>query len=443
MFRTRGKPDDPLNMKVAEQHKHLKDAIQINPLNYFGGSATAEIVDKQKELQRRRQHFDKFRETYQERLQKYQKKNGILRRTSEFSIGPFPEGSPSINAVNERKPVYMKAPLKPMRTVTVEIPLVAKQNAVWCRGKLNSTSAIITENTHSISENKIEQSKKIPHKGTCEFLRKLNQIENDTKKPERKDNGVQASVFKEIEEVKEEIGIAERQLKQINSLIESKKLAASRGNQTITENPKTGKSSTTWMVENGPKPKQNDLKGAKRLATTLSVLSRRLQEMQDKFKSKSTYKSIRDYLAARQSVEVIYKNRNFKGKAKAKALSSDKAVGEFSGTKLQPTLEQLVEKCNIGAHTPKKNSKLSNVTKPSPRKEIVPPNVTTVATDTNKEDEMRQLFDIELLNSIMKSKFLQKEFREVNGESELKIKKQKAQGPMANTIFSSADLVRL
>lgn len=444
MFRARGKPDDPINIKVAQQHKYLSDAIQINPLNQFIDSRPDLL--KQKEIQRRRQHFDQFRETYQERLQKYQKRawNGARGKTSEFSIRHFFADSPRTEPVNERKPVYVKAPLKPMKTVTVEIPLIAQQNAVWCPGKLNSRSSTsVIRNTKPSSQKTWLKQKPQP-KETCDIIRKLKELESGIKKPERRDSGMQVEVMQEIEEVQEEIDIAELQLKQINSLIESKKLNPSRSSQTASNKPKPEKSSTTWMVEHGAKnddnnKKRDDCSGAKRLATTLSVLSRRLQEMQDKFKSKSTYRSIKDYLSNRQSVEVIYKNRNFKPKVKELSYSPDtkQVLGILKhnqSAKYSPEPEKPAEVCNVPCQISKPRQELYGMKSPHKKDVVVPAN-------TDKDDEMSAYFDVDLLKSIMKSQFLQKEFKEeMKTENPMTINTE-MQCSGLNAVFSSADLV--
>lgn len=383
MYRTRGKPDDPLNIKVAQQHKLLSEAIQINSLNTF---ISETVEQKQKELQRRRHHFDEFRETYQERLKKYQKKTW-----------------PGQFVTNEHKPVFIKAPLKPVRTVTVEIPLIAQQNAVWCPGKSNSDGMACIKKTRQNNNNKIAS------KETCEILRKLNEIE---KKIERKDDSVQAEVFKEIQEVNEEINIAELQLKQIHSLIENKKQATSQTKSNDTMKPK--KSSTTWMVEHGTRNDKNELTGAKRLVNTLSVLNQRLQKIQNKFQSKSAYKSIKDYLSNRKSLEVIYENSNFKAKPKMKELETD-LKHHYSPQKSikKSAISQTISIPKLEVQKPKL---------PSPRK-------------IETTDVMSEYFQKDLLNDIMKSQFLLKEFRE-----EKKVQQENCSG--VNAVFTSADLMR-
>lgn len=416
MFRARGKPDDPINIKVAQQHKLLSDAIQINPLVQPADTTN----DKQRELQRRRQHFDEFRETYQERLQKYQKKpwSGATGRTSEFSLGNlFAESVKTEPVINERKPVFVKAPI---RTVTVEIPLIAQQNAIWCPGKVNSTSATYIRKPVK----KVQLNKTPSQKETCEILRTLNELEKEKRKV---DSSTQMEVLKEIEEANEEIDIAELQLKQINSLIESKKQTAARESQTEQNEPKPQKSSTTWMVEHGAKENKSEFTGAKRLAHTLSVLSRRLQDMQDKFKSKSTYKSIKDYLSTRQSVEVIYKNRNFKSKSKIKELAAN--AGEAD------RLLEIIK--HHQTHSPQRTASLGQPTESrispiqQPKDEMVSPN-----KKSENDDEMSGYFEADLLKTIMRSQFLQKEFREEMNKME------EEQNVRVNAVYTSADLMR-
>lgn len=415
MFRARGKPDDPINIKVAQQHKLLSDAIQINPLIQPADTTN----DKQRELQRRRQHFDEFRETYQERLQKYQKRPwcGTTGRTSEFSLGNLFAESVKTEPINERKPVFVKAPI---RTVTVEIPLIAQQNAIWCPGKVNSTSATYIRKPAK----KVQLNKTPSEKETCEILRTLNELEREKRKVDRKDSSTQMEVLKEIEEVNEEIDIAELQLKQINSLIESKKQTAARESQTEQSEPKPQKSSTTWMVEHGAK---SEFTGAKRLAHTLSVLSRRLQDMQDKFKSKTTYKSIKDYLSTRQSVEVIYKNRNFKSKPKIKESNTEEADRLLQIIKHHQSPQRTA---SLGRPT---ETRISPTVQP--KDEIAPPKKKSSVVAEN-DDEMSGYFEADLLKTIMRSQFLQKEFREEMNKME------EEQNVRVNAVYTSADLMR-
>lgn len=452
MFRVRGKPDEPLNVKIAEQHMHLSDAIHVNPLHQISGTRPNESPNKQREILRRRQHFDEFRETYQDRLQKYQKKAGqeeeTTTKTSGFSIKRFFGDSPRNAAGNEHKPVYVRAPLKAMKTVTVEIPLVAKQNAVWCPGGLTSTSTMNTVQKSKVDNVKKPDVtiKKPVLKKPSDLLEKLKELEKSIKTVDRKESGAQAEIFKEIEDVNEEIDIAALQLQHIKSIIQNKKVTTMKSNQNDNENPQCEKSSTTWMVENGPNKKSEDASGAKRLATTLNILNKRLQAMQDKFKSKSAYKSIRDYLSARQSVHVLYKNNNFKSKSKLKGLfpeaESDPVMEIIKnhqdvkcGRPCSPVLE-----CNYNVIRATSPKKIETKNTKSPRKKNCPP-----PADTDEEDEMGAFLDVELLKSVMRSQFLSKEFREgVRGGNEkiMKMKKRRVQFPTENAVFSSADLVR-
>lgn len=449
MFRARGKPDDPLNVKIAQQHMHLSDAIHVNPLNQIGGIRKNESVNKQRELQRRRQHFDEFRETYQDRLQKYQKKAGqeeeTAAKTSGFSIKRFFGDSPRKITVNEHKPVYVRAPLKTMKTVTVEIPLVAKRNAVWCPGGLTSTSTMNTAQKSKVENVKKpdETIKKTVHRESSDLLQKLKELEKSIKAVDRKESGVQAEIFKEIEDVNAEIDIAALQLQHIKSMIQNKKLTATKTNQNDNDKALCDKSSTTWMVENGPKKKSEDVSGARRLATTLNTLNKRLQAMQDKFKSKSAYKSIRDYLSTRESIHVLYKNNNFKSKSKLKGLFPEleadpvmEIIKTHQNVKCERTHSPIRE-CNynvIKASSPKK-IETKNAKSPRKEKDATP-------VDVDEEDEMGAFLDVELLKSVMKSQFLSKEFREGGNEKMLRMKKRRVQFPTEHAVFSSADLVR-
>lgn len=439
MFRIRGKPDDPKNIKTAEQHRHLSGAIHVNSLYQLGDARAIDLTEKQKELQRRRQHFHEFRETYQDRLQKYQKRSGNAAGTSEFTIKGFFETSPKIGTRSEYKPVYVKAPLKSVKTVSVEIPVIAKQNAVWCPGRLKSTGLVDdAQKKKNQRISKTDESRKGEQGEAIEVLRKLNELEDNIKsKSEQRDSGVQVQLLKEIQQVDEEINVASMQLQQINDLIEkNKKISAANTSSSQTEDAKDAKSSTTWIVENGPKRKSGDLTGPKRLSTTLSMLNQRLQAIQDKFRSKSTYKSIRDYLSTRQSVHVLYQNDHYKSKTKCKEFPPEEATDTIvSILKLHKEKQQLSKMLKLPSPKSPKSVELKN--QGSVLKKHVPHLI------EQNDDELDDLFDAELQKSVMKSQFLLKEFKTAlksGNEKVLKAKKKTVHFPVKNTVFSSAEV---
>lgn len=396
MFRTRGRPDDPQNLKLAEQYRLLSDAIHVNPLLQTNPTGT-DIAEKQRELQRRRLHFEQFRETYQQRLQKYQKKVC----TSTGLIEPSSLNLRQVATDFPRKPFsstgYSNKPQKEMKTVTLEIPLTTKQNAVWCPGQLPSTA--VTKGGDTIRAT--TQHEKVMHKDTSEVLRKLKNLESNVKtKIGESNDSIQVATKKEIEEVNKQIDVAEMQLQHITSLIEEKKkLSMVTKSQTEIDTSASSKCSS----------RENTRAGTKKLTKTLNALNRRLQSIQDKFKSHTKYKAVKDYLTTKQSIVEIYRNENFmKSSTRAK---KQKPVA---------TNKEIDEILNMWVH--QQNGELRKDIKPESKKEVTDFRRLAETKEDfegkNEDFNCFSFFEKELENSVLKSQFLLKEFKTVmDGDS--------------------------
>lgn len=339
MFRTRRKPGNYPDPKIEEDCASLTDAIHVNQLHKKNLPAPAEDAVAstnslpKKELIRRKHHYENFKEAYHQRLINTEKKpNAPKQGDSGYSHGP--RNTETVDQLIKRlgsgyegdiqqlykRPLFMKTPLKTVKTVKVEVP-AHSQNAIWCPSGESDTSI----KTDPKSSESIKRNKRATRE-TSSILKKLLDLE-DEPKPEKKPlKSKQSDLMQEIQEANIQVDVASMQLQHINNLIQGRKLTpvteeeeerdvVTPEAQSESKSKVDRKYSNKWNSKEASRGKNSSEK-TKRLVNTLNTLNKRLEMMQEKMlQSRSSYKSIKDYLNPKEPkpdpLQLLFKNNNY------------------------------------------------------------------------------------------------------------------------------------
>lgn len=313
MYKVRGKPESSHNRAIAEQHKQLAKAINVQQipakhllrkLQEHTKSPASSIIERS----RRRNHFEEFRETYQQRFQKSQERGTQLKNEMLENVGKWlksneeAQNQQEINLVNridlqnkkytdkyygpygDKKPVMLRAPLRNIKSVKVVVPTAKTKRAVVLPPRSRKDELLL------------------------EKLKKMEKTYEDTTK--YAEEGVQVDLLKELEQTRDQIDIASSQLKQIQMLLNQKKKNYLESSESF--NIENDRIKTKWLV---PSPDLKRKTGKSRLIAALNNVNVRLQKMQEKYFNAPhcRYKSINEVgkLPVRKDVQVIYENGKF------------------------------------------------------------------------------------------------------------------------------------
>lgn len=312
MFKIRGNTNNTKHVRYAKDCESLSEAIHINQLCKNEKSRqTNETSKSSKELSGRRKHFEGFRETYQQRLRRAQKKYAFdsdlesskYQQQDLFFVPKyedFDEYKQHEMEVKEllKKPL-LSQPFKQMKTIKVEVPVPHKTTAVWCPSKAKSQEKVKAKRNQHKNESLVKED-------AYSILRKIEELEAS--------RNVEAQshpdLFCQLQEANEQVDVASLQLQHIHNLIKNRKASLEQQGKDDKKKSQIAKG-TRWFV--GHIPKSDGTDKAKKLAKTLQTFNSRLQTMQERMmKTTFAYKSINDILKApleeaTKSVEVLYK----------------------------------------------------------------------------------------------------------------------------------------
>lgn len=325
MFKTRGKPSDPNNLKYAKDCESLSDAIHINQLCKNETSRqNKEISKSSKELFSRRKNFEAFKETYQQRLRKAQKKytfesdleTSNYQQQDLFFVPKYEDldvyKQHEMEVKELMKKPLLSQPFKQMKTIKVEVPVPHKTTAVWCPPKVKSREKVKPRNNQ----------KKDSEEDAYSILRKIEELEACR----ALEAASHPDLLCQLQEANEQVDVASLQLQHIHSLIRNRKAILDK--QQDKDKKSEMSKNTSWFVGRIPKTDKSDK--AKKLTKTLQTFNSRLSAMQERMaKTKFIYKSIDDILkmpiekSRKAAVEVLYKNEKCPKKAEEVAKKDD------------------------------------------------------------------------------------------------------------------------
>lgn len=326
MFRVRTKPAEMRREKRTEQgSKSLSDAIKINQLCQDVKLPKDDSQTRRREILRRRHNFEDFRETYQQRLQKAQKKYQFINsiHCSPPDNGSFFNLAEPVNDI--RKAETTRQVLRNIKTVKVEVPVASKPNAIW-RLPAASSESVKNKTKRTTTLKPISEAGDLDPDSILKTLQKLEGSQGITE-----EQGSQVDLISELLQAHEQVDVASLQLKHINDLI-SKRRSNAVKNSTLESDVKVPGSlqATKWSVRN-TSSRQSCVDKPKQLMDTLNTLNRRLQTMQDRMqKNRSAYKSIDDFLPKEDKKK---RTRKVKGSP-----SIDSAVSELDFDRVLKTL---------------------------------------------------------------------------------------------------------
>lgn len=339
MFRNRRKLDNHQAAKVEHDSTSLSDAIHVNQLRKQKQSPSADdaVISNNslpiKELIRRKHHYENFRETYHETLLNAEKKQ---RAPKQGDCAP-PHGArntkETVDQLIKRLSCYegdtlqlfkktglTQAPVRTVKTIKVEVPSNTR-NAIWC--PVPSKNSITTElrSTDTI------KSFSHGNREKKSILKKLLDLEDDIQPSKQTE---QSDLMQEIQEANIQVDVASQQLQHIHNLIQGRKLTpvTEEEEERDVETPEPKLNSKTdvnktpsirWNTRDKYTNKHNTTGDkTKKLVNTLNTLNKRLEMMQEKMlQSRSSYKSIKDYLSVAPKekqidpLDMLFKNNKY------------------------------------------------------------------------------------------------------------------------------------
>lgn len=360
MYGVRARSNDLRGLKVGDDGKTLSEAIHVNQLCQNNPTETVDSINstspfKQKELIRRKHHYENFREIYHQKLDQTQKRQNTFKQpcavdmqgrnseTVDELIKRLRQGHGGDTPQVLKKPFFMRTPLQNMKTVTVEVPIPTTKNAIWC--PLRPGDSEVTINGKEKSSEFLKSRENTERCEPNKILKKLFEIEENNKKQKQPHKCKHSDLMKEIHKANLQVDVASQQLQHINSLIQNRKLPPVKEEDEYKEgadsaqslesavNSRPSLASTKWHVKTASKGPGDK---TKKLVNTLNTLNKRLQSMQDKMlKSRSSYKSINDFFTKGQvegSVEVLFKNTYYpKTKLNTKNVENSVSNMELTG----------------------------------------------------------------------------------------------------------------
>lgn len=161
MYKTRGRPEDPWNQEAAIKEKSIAETIQIrplhktsinsidNPMTYVGASRD--------ERTRRRQHYEEFRETYQQKFQRLKEESLQKKLLMKQELDEYMESKRDINQnifSQSRQTSTSNRLTIPdsIKTISVEAPHPRKTGAISLPPNQSSTFSKILPVNKSVSK---------------------------------------------------------------------------------------------------------------------------------------------------------------------------------------------------------------------------------------------------------------------------------------------------
>lgn len=375
MYKPRGKPFYSWNRAPVPNDQELTSSIQIKALNtkdYLRKFQFKNPLKPSEETLRRRVHFEEFRETYQQRFQKSQEKSNALKLQMVTNINKWmedqaPDDTYDMEFVNpvrirhrrgvrtEKQPVMLRAPLRTIKTVKVEVPTWTTQAVVTPPPKLSTADSLI------------------------EKLKKLEQAKSCTAGVN--EEGVQVDLMKELTDTRAEIDVASTQLRKIQTLLDERRILASIQEDEPVNIPKQPeRMKTKWSITHSVSKQKA---GRNKLLDALKTVNNRLQRMQDQYFSNPhhKYKSLKQVTNNLADVDIIYKNKKFASPAHND--SSVIVANEKSSKEISPVIKKYILQTlfqddprstattGVGPDTPRKlysPRRMRSPRKPSPPK---------------------------------------------------------------------------
>lgn len=289
MYRTRGKPEDPINAKAEKQSQELARLINVSPLNFKNSQVlpASAAVDKRPE---RIQNYDEFKKNYYHRLEssknRIKKSKSLTEARSEYSIKKQ-YVQQNIVKVNVHKPAILRAPVrvtKTLKTVKVEVPNPNNERAVYVASKPKTQ-------TKELRKNSV-------------------------------DEGTQVNLIKELQNINEQVELSNNQLAEINTILKMKRILQGTGdelNRTETREQLYAvhrNSKTVHRNNSSRSHKKYHSSKQHKLMSTLLTVNQRLQKIQEKYLSNThpRYKSYRESDTKQRKsdpVQVLYENEQF------------------------------------------------------------------------------------------------------------------------------------
>lgn len=139
MYKTRGRPEDPWNQEAAIKERSIADTIQIRSLNKSSESnddnQKSYMIGLRDERTRRRQHYEEFRETYQQRFQRIKEESLQKKLSMKQELDDYMESKRNLNKNllprSTQTSIYSKiCTPNAIKTVSVEAPHPRKTGAI-------------------------------------------------------------------------------------------------------------------------------------------------------------------------------------------------------------------------------------------------------------------------------------------------------------------------
>lgn len=296
MYKTRGKPEDPINAKAEKQSQELARLIYVSPLHSKNNPLplASAVADKRPE---RIQNYDEFKKNYYQRLEssknRIKKTKSLTEAQSEYSIKKQ-YVQQNIVQVNVHKPAMLRAPVrvtKKLKTVKVEVPNPNNERAVYVASKQKTESLKTHTKEHELRKKSV-------------------------------DEGTQVNLIKELQNINEQVELSNNQLAEINTILKMKRILQGTGDElnhtdtreklyTVNRNSKT-----VYRNNSSRTHKKYHSSKQHKLMSTLLTVNQRLQKIQEKYLSNAHphYKSCKESDAEQRKtdpVQVLFENEQF------------------------------------------------------------------------------------------------------------------------------------